>query len=281
MRALFNLAIAGAALATASSADATITFLEADAGAGACGGSISCAVSQTSIPANPNNGSVAMANADSTLPDGSYADGHAKIVFGHMHLYADAFRAGASGGDAQSSAKGRVHEDFAAASLTPGLQKVTFMITGSHSDVEHVFGNYAYGYFSWDIYDSVTNQDVDGGYWESTDAVQQATLLRTFDLPAGHGYYMNEYFEAATYSSFGVVDVAGYQDTIDTYIATPGGQDVIGESGHDYAAPAVAGAPEPAAWAMMAAGFGVLGGLARRRRAASPVGAIGAAAQTA
>jgi hypothetical protein len=42
---------------------------------------------------------------------------------------------------------------------------------------------------------------------------------------------------------------------------------VIGASGHDYAAPAVGGVPEPGTWAMLTAGLAVLGGLVRRRAA--------------
>jgi hypothetical protein len=43
---------------------------------------------------------------------------------------------------------------------------------------------------------------------------------------------------------------------------------MITASGHDYSSvPAGGGVPEPATWTMLIAGFGLVGGLARRRRA--------------
>ena len=265
MRASILLPSVIAALAAASSADAQIPYLQAAAGAGACGGDIHCFITQTSIPPDPTNSTTAMASEGNTLADGSYANAHTTAVFGHLHAYADAYRA--SGSDAQAKAQGYSHEEFDAGSFVPGLKTTTFTITGSFSPHRNVFGNFAFGSFDWQIYDSVTNQRLDYGVWESTDAMPQTTIPRSFTIPAGHGYELDESFEADAYSSFGIVDIANYSDTIDTYVATPGGGHVISESGHDYAAPfAVGGVPEPVSWGLMAMGFGIIGGFARIRR---------------
>jgi hypothetical protein len=254
------------AAAAATEATATSPSLEATAGAGACGGSISCAVSQENVVTPATNASIVPANADSTLPDGSYANAHVIATFGALHVYSDAFRA--SGGDAQSSTDARVVDIIPADQIVNNTLNNVFLLNGSHSDVDHVFGNSAQVYISWDEYDAVTNRDIDSGIWFSSDTQPEFSFTDTVFVPTGHGVETHLELHTFTYSSFGVVDVADYHDTLDYYLTTaPGGPDVIGQSGHDYAPPAV---PEPAAWAFMLIGFGGLGASLRFRRHQAP-----------
>jgi len=55
-------------------------------------------------------------------------------------------------------------------------------------------------------------------------------------------------------------------NTAHTYftVLTPGAS-LVSASGHDYALPALGGVPEPASWAFMLAGFGMIGFTLRTR----------------
>jgi PEP-CTERM motif len=56
-------------------------------------------------------------------------------------------------------------------------------------------------------------------------------------------------------------------NTANSYISLSS-EDVsyVAASGHNYAAPAVSAVPEPSTWAMIIAGFGIMGTSLRRRR---------------
>ena len=241
--------------ASSCAANATMISLEAATRAGACGGSISCFVSKDSGLSTAN----VTESVSSTLADGSFADANATADFGVLHVYSDAFRV--TGSDAQSSASAWAVD---VVPTTGGMYTASYVITGSHADVENAFGNSSGVLFNWDTTDAVTGAPLNRGQWDSTDAVPATTIVETFSVPLGHAITTRFLFETFTYSSFGVLDVADYSHTAKIYLTsvTPG-PDVIGLSGHDYAPPS--GVPEPSTWAMMLVGFGGLGVVAYRR----------------
>jgi hypothetical protein len=261
MRSFTKIILAGFTCAACCGAvNATTISLEADAGAGACGGSIGCSVSKDSGPSTVN----VTESVSSTLPDGSFADATATADFGALHVYSDAFRA--TGSDAQSSASVRTVDVIP---TIGGMYTATYKITGSHADVESKFGNSSGVLFNWDTTDAVTGAPLDGGQWDSTDANPATTIVKTFAVPLGDAITTRFLFETFTYSSFGVLDVADYSHTAKIYLTsvTPG-PDLIGLSGHDYALPSAI--PEPSTWALTLIGF-VAAGLIYRRNARSVV----------
>jgi hypothetical protein len=132
-------------------------------------------------------------------------------------------------------------------------------------------GAYAYARFQFVAYDDRTGALLDNTVWESTDAVQTATLIIPITPAPGDGIDFRVDFEAGAYTSsfnYGSVDgplfvYADYSHSLDYFVTGGGG--LIGASGHDYALDPVAGVPEPSAWALISLGVGALGGFARVR----------------
>ena len=267
MRFIATPAIAAIAITFATSSLAgEIPSLEASAGAGACGGSVGCS-NPMDIKISPaTNATVDYAHDASMLLDGSYANAQTTATFGALHVYADAYRA--TGSDAQAHAAARSVDYIPSTSIGGGMLNQFFSINGSLAPGGEDFGNVSQVYFQTLSYDETNGALLDNTAWTSTLADPTAMIPVSFAVPTGHDVQNIVYFSASAYSSYGVVDYADYSDTIHIYMTSgPGGPDVVGASGHDYAPPSAV--PEPATWAMMLAGFGLAGGLLRRRALAT------------
>jgi hypothetical protein len=90
-----------------------------------------------------------------------------------------------------------------------------------------------------------------------------------FFLSFGNGDF-SEYLFSENTGPFGSIAAALHiqQDGSVLAVANPSGEDYTQSSGLSFAtiAPAVAAVPEPASWAMMVGGFGLIGAAMRRRR---------------
>jgi hypothetical protein len=263
--AVAGLAVILAAAATSSEAG-EISTLEASAGAGACGGSEGCS-NPMDIKISPaTNATVDYAHDATTLVDGSYANAQTTATFGALHVYADAFRA--SGSDAQSHADAKSDEYIPAAKIQNGVLNQFFYIDGSIAPGGDDFGNVSQVYFQTLSYDVANGHLLDNTTWESTLAKPTTMIPVSFAVPAGHDVQNIVELSAFAYSSFGIVDYVDYKDTLHIYMTTgTPGFDVVGLSGRDYAPSSAV--PEPASWAVMLIGFGLAGGVLRRRASAT------------
>ena len=263
MRFIATPALAAIAITFATSSLAgEVPSLEASAGAGACGGSVGCS-NPMDIKISPaTNATVDYAHDASMLVDGSYADAHTTAIFGALHVYADAYRV--TGSDAQAHAAARSVDYIPSTSIQNGMLNQVFSINGSLAPGGEDFGNVSQVYFQTLSYDETNGALLDNTAWTSTLADPTAMIPISFAVPTGHDVQNIVYFSASAYSSYGVVDYADYSDTLHIYMttATPG-LHVVGLSGHDYAPPSAV--PEPASWAVMLVGFGLVGRALRRR----------------
>ncbi len=252
-----------AAAATAQAGE--ISSLEASASAGACGGSVGCSNPMDITISPATNATIDYAHDATTLVDGSYANAQTTAIFGAFHIYADAYRA--SGSDAQSHATAKSDEYIPAAEIQNGVLNQSFHIDGSVAPGGDEFGNVSQVYFQTLSYDVANGKLLDNTTWESTLAEPTTVIPVSFAVPTGHDVQNIVELSAFAYSSFGVVDYVDYKDTLHIYMTTgTPGFDVVGLSGHDYAPPSV---PEPATWAVMLMGFGLAGGVLRRRVSAT------------
>ena len=264
MRALLFATLAtSAALVIAMPAQADPNHLVSNASASVSGG---CACGhqddETSYSA-----SVLPAYAQD-LGGGAY--GHAKVTtkYGEQHVYADAFfPTGDPSPDVQSQAYSEYDENFAAGSLTPGAYNLIFNITGSMSTPPD-FGPGPSAYLNWVLQDMTHPGALTFGTWIA--GTNPSPLIAPFTLSSADALSLRVIFVASAYA--GVLNpstnvFADYSHTAHTYINNvAGGPDVIGTSGHDYAQPTSAAVPEPASWAMLILGFGLVGTGMRRHR---------------
>ncbi len=206
-------------------------------------------------------------SAADALASGSYAHAYVTTDFGTLHAYADAFlAAGDPSPDAQARADSQYVDYFAAGSF-PSIATLTFVITGSHTPSADLIGPGADAELSWDFVDVTTNEGLAFGNWSSTDA-PPVPVVASVAVPLNHATALRVIFSASAYASprqnpFQIF--ADYSNTVHTYIdAGAGMPDVIGTSGHDYALPVSAAVPEPASWALLIVGFGLVGTAMRR-----------------
>jgi len=200
---------------------------------------------------------------------GGGAYGHASVTtqYGTQHVYADAFfPTGDPSPDVQSQGYSEYDENLAAGSVLPGLHKLIFKITGSMS-IPPEFGPGPSAYLNWDLED-ITRGTLTSGTWVA--GTNPSPVIAQFFLPSADALWLRVDFVASAYA--GVLNpstkvFADYSHTVHTYITSAAGDpDVIGTSGHDYAEPTSAAVPEPASWAMLILGFGLVGTRMRRRR---------------
>ncbi len=249
-------AILLAGAAAAPQARASVASLEVSVGAGPCGGSIGCTVGQDQTVEDPPATKVLALQENRAIPN-AYANAYGLASFGTQRAYADAYNA--AGGYAETGTITKVNDLLPADQISAGSHTFNFSITGWHSDVEPVYGAYAYAYFQFLAYDSVTGGNPDNTIWESTDAVPEASLTIPVSVTPGHGISFEVTLDADAYvSSFDELGqvTADYSKTLTYYVTGPGS--LIGASGHDYSVNPAA-APEPATWALILLGFAAAG----------------------
>jgi hypothetical protein len=241
--------------------------LIANAHASSVGGCNGCGVSQDqTLLTSSNSMSVVSTATDAPAGSSSFAHAWAKTTFGTQHVYADAFlAAGDANPDAQAVGFSRYVEYFDAGSLgsTP---TISFIITGSHTPNAGVIGPGSDAELNWDLIDATTNFGIASGSWSATDA-PPTPVVNTYAVPLTDVLALRVDFSASAYAGQRTnpyVVFADYRHTVHTYIAGGAG-DVIGRSGHDYAAPVAGGVPEPTAWVFMILGVAASGAMHRRR----------------
>jgi hypothetical protein len=263
-----------ALVAVATSAQAyDPSQLVANAHASSVGG-CNCGSSQDQTVVTSIN-SPLISGATDSPGGGSFADAFVTTEFGTQRAYADAFLAvGDAHPDAQSSAFSRYIEYYAADTFSGGVANLQFAISGSHTPNADVIGPGASAVLNWDFVDISTNMSIASGTWLSTDA-PPPILLETYLVPMHDITALRVDFSVSAYAGQRqnpYLVYADYSNTVHTYLdAGAGAPDVVGMSGHDYAAPGAGGVPEPATWAMMILGLGATGTILRSRRAALAV----------
>lgn len=269
LSALLLIGAAGAASATEQPS------LTATAAAGACGGDVSCFFTDSHTVQAATTGDSVSGVKHSTMPDGSYADASATSSFGALHVFADAYRAPlGTYGDAQSNATAEFVDLFSGAQISGGVYHLDFTVDGTHALNDGLYGVDNGAYVSYSVADTVTNSSLLSGFWQSTDAQPDLTLLQDISVAAGHGIRLQVDFTAHaytinyTYTPDGTYPVAAdYSHTLVANLYSDTGGGLVGDSGHDYGLRDVGGGvPEPATWALMIAGFGGAGAMLRTRR---------------
>lgn len=237
--------------------------LVANASASVSGG---CACGQQDDKTSPS--ATVLSSYAQDLGGGAY--GHASVTteYGEQHVYADAFfPTGDPSPDVQSQGYSEYDENFAAGSVLPGLHKLIFKITGSMS-IPPAFGPGPNAYLNWDLEDITHPGTLTFGTWVA--GTNPSPIIAQYFLPSADALWLRVDFVASAYA--GVLNpstkvFADYSHTAHTYItSTAGDPDVIGTSGHDYAQPIGPAVPEPASWAMLILGFGIVGTGMRRPR---------------
>ena len=268
-----------AALSNVPAAATNMPALTTNAFAGACGGSVSCvSVDDHTLDPAPPNASLS-SSIHSTLPDGSYANAKASVSFGSAHVYADAFRAPLTinpiYGDAQSQGYAQFYDYSDPSKINGNNFNFSYILNGNATPTGGVFGASALAYLYFAVKDTTTNTVLDYGNYFTSDSVQSFNVVRNVFIPTGHGVLLRVDLEADAYTinyayGTGVINgvypvSADFSHSLHVYIdpQSPGGS--IGfASGHDYGTP-VSGVPEPANWALLTIGFGVIGAGMRRR----------------
>ncbi|MBS0361796.1 MAG: hypothetical protein JSR98_10475 [Proteobacteria bacterium] len=261
--------LAAASLAGAARA-ADPQELVANAHASATGGCNGCGASQDQTVLTSVNAPLFSSASDSTVATGSHAQAMATAEFGTQRVYADAFlAAGDPSPDAQAVGFSRYVEYFAPGALGSS-GSITFAITGSHTPNAGVIGPGDDAELNWDIVDVTTNFSLAFGNWSATDA-PPTPVVANYVVPLTDVISLRVDFQASAYAgprTDPYLVFADYSHTVHTYLdAGAGAPDVIGMSGHDYAAPTDGGVPEPAIWTCMLLGFGGIGVVLRQRQA--------------
>ena len=258
--------LAAASLAGAAQA-ADPSELVANAHASATGG-CSCGNFDDKTVVTSTNAPLNSSAVDAPGGTTSHAQAIVTTQFGTQNLYADAFlAAGDPSPDAQANAFSRYIEYYGPGALGSS-GTVTFAITGSHTPNAGVIGPGTDAELNWQFVDITTNAGLAFGSWSATDA-PPTTIVANYVVPITDVISLQVDFSVSAYAGPREnphLVFADYSHTVHTYLdAGAGAPDVIGLSGHDYAAPTPGGVPEPAAWALMLLGFGGIGAALRRR----------------
>lgn len=280
-----RLALLGSGLVGLLSASPVLALpastLNAEASAGACGGSVGCYLQNSQLISPASAASTASATQSSTLTDGSYANASASVGFGQAHVYADAHRTAAGPGsapigDAQSKGFTEFVDYVPWSSLAPvgGLFTEKFVITGSHSAQDGIPGLSALSYLYYSVTDMTTNTYLGYGNWTSTDTNPTGTVTINVTAPTNHDISLRVDFEVDAYVMSNndlahLTAFADYSHTLNVYLdgQTPGA-DIVGQSGHNYASPLSGGGtvPEPGSFGLLLGGLGLLGWGAQNKR---------------
>jgi hypothetical protein len=245
--------------------------LVANARASSVGGCNGCGVGHDLTVLTTSKTASAFSKAtDAPAGSASFAHAKAKTTFGTQHVYADAFlAAGDANPDAQANGFSRYVEYFDPGALGSN-PIISFFITGSHTPNAGVIGPGTDAELNWDLVDVTTNFGIASGNWSATDA-PPTPVVNTYAVPTTDVIALRVDFSASAYAGQRVspyLVFADYWHTVHTYI-DGGAGDVIGQSGHDYAAPLAGAVPEPTAWALMILGLAGTGAALRRRGAAA------------